>query len=95
MSIELEIAREEGKPYMLVWGRRDRMCTKPEGALPGEGMYSWTREILESQINIAIRSATPRVIPESYKTPPNRRTGSSPSRSIGTRAKPTRRHEDP
>jgi len=67
VSVELGIAREEGKPYMLLWGRRDRMCTKPDGAKQVDGMYSWTREILESQMAIAIRRATPRVIPESCK----------------------------
>jgi len=67
VSAELEMAREEGKPYMLLWGRRERMCTKPHGALPGDGMYSWTREVLESQMGMTIRRAEPRVIPESCK----------------------------
>jgi hypothetical protein len=67
VSAELDIAREEGKPYMLLWGRRDRMCTKPLGAERENGMYSWTHQILESQMGIAIRRATPRVIPDSCK----------------------------
>lgn len=67
VSVELDIAREESKPYMLLWGRRDRMCTKPEGALATDGMYSWTREVLESQMGMTIRRAQPRVIPESCK----------------------------
>ena len=67
VSVELDIAREESTPYMLLWGRRDRMCTKPDGALPSDGMYSWTRDVLESQIGMTIRRAQPRVIPESCK----------------------------
>jgi hypothetical protein len=67
VSLEIEIAREESKPYMLLWGRRDRMCTKPETALATDGMYSWTRSILESQMETTIRQAQPRVIPDSCK----------------------------
>ena len=70
MSVELDIAREEEKPYLLVWGRRDLMCTKPESALPTDGMYSWTHDILESQMAATLRGATPRPIPESYKRRP-------------------------
>lgn len=72
MSVELDITREEEKPYVLVWGRRDQMCTKPEGALPGDGMYSWTHDILESQMAATLRAAAPRVIPESCKRRPDR-----------------------
>lgn len=72
VSIELDITREEAKPYVLVWGRRERMCTRPDAALPGDGMYSWTREILESQMATALRAAKPRVIPESCKRVPAR-----------------------
>jgi hypothetical protein len=67
VSLAIDIAREEGKPYMLLWGRRDRMCTKPETALTSDGMYSWTRAILESQMEMTIRQAQPRVIPDSCK----------------------------
>lgn len=70
MSLELEITREETKPYMLVWGRRNVMCTKPEGALNADGMYSWTREILADQLSATMRASIPREIPESYKRKP-------------------------
>jgi hypothetical protein len=55
---ELVMAREEEKPYFLLWGRRNVMCTKPIGAKPNEGMYSWTRQFLHDQIasNLANRS---------------------------------------
>lgn len=52
---ELQIAREEKKPYLLIWGRRECMCTKPEGAKSGEGMYGWTQPILREQIALASR----------------------------------------
>jgi hypothetical protein len=67
VSLELAIAQEEDKPYMLLWGRRDRMCTKPEGARKLDAMYSWTREILESQISATIRDSKPLVVPENCK----------------------------
>jgi hypothetical protein len=55
VSAELRIAQEERIPYFLVWGRREIMCTKPIGAKPTEGMYSWTRQILNDQIMITSR----------------------------------------
>jgi len=55
MSAELRIAREEHTPYFLLWGRRGSMCTKPIGAKSDEGMYKWTREIVEDQVAIALR----------------------------------------
>jgi len=67
VSVELSIAQEEDKPYMLLWGRRDQMCTKPSSALTADGMYSWTREVLESQISMTMRRAAPLVVPESCK----------------------------
>jgi len=57
MSAELRIAQEERIPYFLLWGRREIMCTKPIGAKPAEGMYSWTRQILQDQITFASRKA--------------------------------------
>ena len=57
MSAEIRIAQEEKTPYFLLWGRRGLLCTKPIGAKATEGMYKWTREILEDQIAIALRRA--------------------------------------
>jgi hypothetical protein len=54
---ELRIAREEGTPHFLVWGRRELMCVKPVGAASGEGMFSWTRQILQDQIELIARNA--------------------------------------
>ena len=55
MSAELRIAQEERTPYFLLWGRREIMCTKPVGAKPGEGMYSWTQQFLQEQITLTSR----------------------------------------
>ena len=52
---ELRIAKEEQKPYFLLWGRREIMCTKPAGAKSSEGMYSWTSQILQDQITLTTR----------------------------------------
>ncbi|MBW2288558.1 MAG: hypothetical protein JRG80_11470 [Deltaproteobacteria bacterium] len=57
VSVELGIAQQEETPYFLLWGRRNLMCSKPVGAKPAEGMYSWTREILQDQIAYTIRKA--------------------------------------
>jgi hypothetical protein len=69
VSTELRIAQEEKKPYFLLWGRRESMCTKPVGAKRDEGMYSWTWEILQNQIVTTLRQAKPLEIPERYKRP--------------------------
>lgn len=57
VSVELRIAQEERTPYLLLWGRREIMCTKPHGAKPVEGMYSWTRQILQNQMTLNLRKA--------------------------------------
>jgi hypothetical protein len=67
VSAELRIAHEEHKPYFLLWGRREQMCTKPAEAKKAEAMYSWTRDILESQIVATLRSSKPPDIPEHCK----------------------------
>jgi hypothetical protein len=70
VAAELRIAQEEGKPYLLVWGRRDRMCTKPEGAKTTDAMYSWAKDILESQIGLTLRNSLPLAVPDALKHPP-------------------------
>jgi len=54
----LLIAIDEEKPYFLLWGRREVMCTKPIGATRAEGMYSWTRQILHDQIAFHLRQSS-------------------------------------
>jgi hypothetical protein len=69
MDSELRIAQEEGKPYFLLWGRRDRTCTMPPRVTRSGCMYSWTWEILQQQIAETLRSARPLEIPDHYKRP--------------------------
>jgi hypothetical protein len=57
VSAELRIAQEEQKPYFLLWGRRESMCTRPAGARPADAMYSWTWDILRGQILATNRAA--------------------------------------
>jgi hypothetical protein len=66
-SLELRIAQEEGKPYFLLWGRRESMCKRPASARPTDSMFSWTAAILRHQIEATLRSARPPEIPESCK----------------------------
>ena len=69
VAAELRMAQEEEKPYLLLWGRREMMCTKPVGAKNSDVMYSWTREILEGQMTTTLRNWKPREVPESAKRP--------------------------
>jgi antiphage defense system Thoeris ThsB-like protein len=50
VSAELKIAQEEHKPYMLLWGRREKMCKKPLSARSVDGMYGWNSAVLERQL---------------------------------------------
>jgi hypothetical protein len=66
MSAELEMAQDQKKPYVLLWGRRDSMCKKPKGARSEDGMYLWTPSMLEHQLAFRLRSRDDEV-PESMK----------------------------
>jgi hypothetical protein len=67
VSEELRIAQEENKPYFLLWGRRESMCTRPSSAKASDSMYSWTREILHDQITTTLRNAQIQEVPEDCK----------------------------
>jgi hypothetical protein len=67
MHTELLTAQEEQKPYLLLWGRRDRMCSMPLGVKRTACMYSWTWETLTHQVAQTLRDARPLEIPESCK----------------------------
>jgi hypothetical protein len=67
MNAELRIAQEEQKPYFLLWGRRETMCTRPAGSKRDDSMYSWTWEILQDQITTTLRNAQPHEVPDRYK----------------------------
>ena len=47
---ELAITREEGNPYFLLKGRKDRICRKPSNAFDSDKMYVWTWDNLRKRI---------------------------------------------
>jgi len=67
VSAELRIAREERKAYVLLWGRRESMCTKPIGARPDDGIYKWTWDILQDQLTSRLRNARSLQVAARYK----------------------------
>lgn len=50
VSTELTIAREEKKPYFLLWGRKEKECKKPKSALATDKIYKWTWDNLKTLI---------------------------------------------
>jgi hypothetical protein len=50
VAAELTIAREEKKPYFLLWGYSGKTCTKPTSALPDDKLYNWTWDNLKALI---------------------------------------------
>ncbi len=64
VAAELRITREEKKPHLLLWGRRERMCKKPAGARADDSMYGWTAEILRMQLHTALRAERARAVPD-------------------------------
>jgi hypothetical protein len=50
VNAELTIAREERKPYFLLWGYADKNCTKPTSATAEDKMYKWTWDNLKALI---------------------------------------------
>jgi len=67
VTAELAMAREQHKPYMLLWGRRECMCKKPRSARADDGMYLWSPEVLEQQITYVLRRSRQPQVPESMK----------------------------
>ena len=72
VATELHMAREQEKPVILLWSRREGMCKKPVGARPDDSMYSWTPDILRDQLLANERKTLPVRVPERLKrqTPP-------------------------
>jgi hypothetical protein len=70
MHAELAIAQELKKPYFLLWGRREVMCTRPLGSKPEDAMYGWSPSIIHKQIVATLRESLPREVPEHCKKPP-------------------------
>ena len=50
VSIELDIARDEGIPYFLLSGRSGKTCKKPATALTSDKIYKWTWDNLKKLI---------------------------------------------
>jgi hypothetical protein len=50
VAVELLIAQQEKKPYVLLLGRADKACKKPEGAKEADRIYNWTWDSLKALI---------------------------------------------
>jgi hypothetical protein len=85
VAAEIGIAQAERKPYFLLWGRRGVMCTKPVGARPDEGMYSWTTSILRDQIALTLRVARSLAESDRHKRPRAAVPAPSPGSPPGSR----------
>ena len=51
VAIELQIAKDIGKPYFLLWGYKDKTCTKPTSASSTDKIYKWEWKTLEELIH--------------------------------------------
>ena len=50
VSVEVEIAQEEGIPYFLLQGRKVGTCKKPRAARSTDKIYNWTWDNLKTLI---------------------------------------------
>lgn len=50
VSVEVKIAQEEGKPYFLLKGRKNKTCTMPAAAMSTDKIYKWTWDNLKSLV---------------------------------------------
>lgn len=50
VAAELEIARDEKKPYFLLWGYKGKTCRKPSSALASDKIYDWTWDNLKNLV---------------------------------------------
>jgi hypothetical protein len=69
VSAELKIAQEQRKPYVLLWGRREKMCKKPQSARAIDGMYGWTAAVLERQLTDGLRRTREREVSLKRRAP--------------------------
>lgn len=51
VAAELAIARDKGKPYFLLWGRRNKICRKPSNAAKDDIIHEWTWPNLQRLIH--------------------------------------------
>jgi hypothetical protein len=47
VSVEIELAQEEGVPYFLLKGRKDKTCIRPIAAKATDKIYTWTWDNLK------------------------------------------------
>lgn len=50
VAVEMQIAIEEKIPYFLLWGYKDKTCTRPMSAFADHKIYNWTWENLKNLI---------------------------------------------
>jgi hypothetical protein len=50
VDIELRIAQEERKPYFLLKGYRDKVCTRPPSARTSDSLYNWSWDNLKKLV---------------------------------------------
>lgn len=50
VAAELTIAQEKAKPYFHLAAYKDKACTQPSSAKPGDKLYSWTWDHLKTLI---------------------------------------------
>ena len=50
VSAELDITRDEGNDYFLLYGRKSKTCRKPRSAWTTDKMYEWTWKNLKQLI---------------------------------------------
>jgi len=67
VSAELKIAQEEHKPYVLLWGRREKMCKKPQSARAIDGIYGLA--VLERQLADGLRRVREREVSVKRRAP--------------------------
>ena len=51
VAIELQIAKDLPVPYFLLWGYKDKTCTKPTSASSTDKIYKWEWDVLEKLIH--------------------------------------------
>ena len=51
VAVELQIAKDLGTTYFLLWGYKDKTCTKPTSASAADKIYKWEWETLKSLIH--------------------------------------------
>ena len=53
VAAEMTIVQEEKKPYLLLRGRRKKICKKPKGALRTDEIHPWKQKVLKRLIEQA------------------------------------------